>query len=129
MTSKKKRGKSKELDYKQVFFILFLVLTAVLIFTFIDYLVHKLNEEYSVPGRYFSNKILYATLYSFLIYFFVRKLNSLNKSLIISGITVVLLQIRYFFEGYPLDFVFFFLVLHFIMLFVPLFLLFKICKE
>ena len=57
--------------------------------------------------------------------FFVRKMKLIPKSLIFSGVVSFLLQIRYFYEGYALKFVLEFLALHFIMLLIASWIVFR----
>ena len=108
--------KRKSLDAKKIIIRLLIVLSIVLIFTFIDYLANQTSEEYSVPSRYFTNKVIYGTLIGFISLFFLRKFNFFTKGILFSAIIAVLLQIRYFIEGYPLEFVLEFLLFHFLML-------------
>jgi len=108
--------KRKSLDEKKIIIRLVIVLVIILIFTFIDYLAHQTSEEYSVPSRYFTNKVIYGTLIGFISLFFLRKFNFFTKGILFSAIIAVLLQIRYFIEGYPLEFVLEFLLFHFLML-------------
>jgi hypothetical protein len=115
-----------KINYKNLLRDFFIILGIILLFTFFDYLVHLISHEYSVPTRYFPNKILYGTIFAFISYLFVKNKKPLVKSLIISLITVILLQIRYFLEGYSLYFVILFLFIHFIILFITSFLTFKL---
>ena len=110
--------------------LIFLIIFAViLLFAFFDYLLHSLSEEYAVPPRYFPNKIMYGTIYGFFIFLFVRKQSPFMKSFLFSLIVDVSLQTRYFLEGYPFDFVFLFLILHFIILFPVSWVFFKLIKD
>ena len=110
--------------------LIFLIIFAViLIFAFFDYLLHSLSEEYAVPPRYFPNKIMYGTIYGFFVFLLVRKQSPLMKSFLFSLIVDVSLQTRYFLEGYPFDFVFLFLILHFIILFPVSWVFFKLIKD
>ena len=95
------------------FFTIFLI---VLVFTFIDFLFHLISPEYAVPDRYFRNKIIFATIYSYIMYFLLRKLKPALASFILSIVVVTLLQVRYYFEGYGNEFVFLFLLIHFFIL-------------
>ena len=110
--------------------LIFLIIFAViLLFAFFDYLLHSLSEEYAVPPRYFPNKIMYGTIYGFFIFLLVRKQSPFMKSFLFSLIVDVSLQTRYFLEGYPLDFVFLFLILHFMILFPVSWVFFKLIKD
>lgn len=106
-----------------------IVLATILIFTFIDYLAHLLSSEYSVPTRYFTNKIIYGTIIGFLTLIIFKKQKPLLKSIIFSAAVSVILQIRYYIEGYPKDFVFLFLGIHFIILIGISITLFKMLQK
>jgi len=112
-----------KLTFKKAVFIFLIVFVIILIFTFIDYLVHLLSEEYAVSSYYYRNKIIFGTGIGFVVYLFVGKKKLFVKSLIFSAVISILLQTRYFLEGYSLEFVFEFLLFHFLML-VPVSLLF-----
>ncbi len=105
-----------KIKFKNLILIFLIIFAVILIFAFIDFLLHSLSEEYAVPPRYFPNKIIYGTLYGFFIFLLVRKQSLLMQSILFSLIVDASLQTRYFFEGYLLDFVFLFLILHFIIL-------------
>lgn len=106
-----------------------IVLAVILVFGAFDYYAHSLSDEYSVPSRYFRNKIIFGTLYGFVTYLLVRKQSLFRRTLIFSLTVSILLQIRYFLEGYPLDFVELFLGIHFgILLFVS-YIAFKITDK
>ncbi len=121
-----KNKANKRLEIKNFLIILLIVLLIILIFTFIDFVVHSLSKEYSVPDYYFRNKIIAGTGIGFIIYLFIKKKKLFIKSLIFSVGISILLQIRYFLEGYPLDFVIEFLFFHFLMLLPASLIVFKI---
>jgi hypothetical protein len=106
-----------------IFLFIFII---ILIFTLIDALVHSLSEEYAVPDYYFRNKIIFGTIIGFAAYLLVKNKKLLLKSLIFSAVVSVLLQIRYFLEGYSLEFVVEFLFFHFLMLIVVSLICFKL---
>ncbi len=114
---------------KNLFLIFLIIFVIILLFAFVDFLFHSLSEEYAVPPRYFPNKILYGTIYGFIIFLLVRKQSPFTKSLLFSLIVDISLQTRYFLEGYPLDFVFLFLILHFLILFPISWVFFKLIKD
>lgn len=120
---------SKKFGVKEVVLLFLLSLGVVLIFALFDYFVHSLSESYSVPSRYFSNKIIYGTLIGFIALLVLRKQNTLVRSLVFSGVVSVLLQIRYFLEGYSKSFVFLFLGVHFLILLVVSFAFFKLLEK
>ncbi|MDO9097755.1 MAG: hypothetical protein Q7U60_06505 [Candidatus Methanoperedens sp.] len=101
---------------KNLFLIFLVIFAIILIFAFVDFLLHSLSVEYAVPPRYFPGKIMYGTIYGFIIFLLVRKQSLFMKSLLFSLVVAVSLQTRYFLEGYPFDFVFLFLILHFLIL-------------
>jgi len=109
--------------------ILLLIFIIILIFTLIDLLVHGLSEEYTVPDYYFRNKIIFGTIIGFVTYLFVKNKKLLVKSLVFSAVVSILLQIRYFLEGYSLEFVIEFLFFHFLILIVVSLIFFKIFNE
>lgn len=119
----------KDNKFKRFSLWLFIVIAIILFFTFIDYIVHNLNEEYAVPSYYFRNKIIYGTIIGFFSYFLIRKKTILNKSIFFSLIISILLQVKYFLEGYPKEFVFEFLIFHFLMLLPLSFITFKVIKK
>lgn len=113
---------------KNLFLIFLIIFAIILLFAFVDFLLHSLSVEYAVPPRYFPNKILYGTIYGVFIFFLIRKQNPIIKSLIFSLIIDVSLQTRYFLEGYPFDFVFLFLILHFLILLPVSWMFFKLME-
>jgi quinol-cytochrome oxidoreductase complex cytochrome b subunit len=116
----------KKLALREAFLKLLFMFLAVLVFTFFDWLVHSSSNYLAVPPWYFKNKIIYATIYAFLISLFVRKKTIAKQAAWISGITVVLLQIRYALYGYPLYFHFVILTEHAIFLYLSSFFALKI---
>jgi len=107
---------------------LFNSLIIVLLFAAADYFFHQLSAEYSVPPRYFPNKIIYGTIFLFISLWVFSRLSLWRRSFLSALIVSALLQARYFFEGYPLDFVLIFLFIHFIILFLLCYWYFKIVK-
>jgi len=92
------------------------VLAVILVFGAFDYVAHSSSDEYSVPPRYFRNKIIFGTLYGFIAYVLARRLPLFRRAFVFSLVVSILLQIRYFLEGYALDFVILFLGIHFLIL-------------
>ena len=123
-----KLKKSKGFDIKHLLIGFFLILLIIIIFAFFDYLIHNLSEEYAVPSYYYRNKVIYGTLWGFVVYLFVRKKKTFPKSLIISLVVSILLQIRYFLEGYSKSFVLEFLFIHLGILLLVSWLVFKFAK-
>lgn len=118
-----------KIKFKNLILVFLIIFAVILIFAFIDFLLHSLSEEYAVPPRYFPNKIIYGTLYGFFIFLLVRKQSLLMQSCLFSLIVDASLQSRYYFEGYPLDFVILFLILHFIILLPTSWVFFKFIKS
>jgi len=115
----------KKIDKDNLLHIFIVILAVILVFAFIDYIFHQLNEEYAVPSYYFRNKIIFGTLIGCIVYYFARNLTTFKKALAFSAIVSVLLQVRYYYEGYPKDFVFEFLGIHFGILIIVSWLAFK----
>jgi len=113
-------------DYLILFFV---ILAIVLIFAGFDYLTHGLSPEYNVPSRYFRNKVIFGTLIGYVAYLLFRKKQLFTKSLLVSLCVSVLLQVRYFIEGYPKEFVFLFLGIHFIILLPVSFAIFRFSEK
>lgn len=114
---------------KEVLFSFFVIFGIIIIFAGLDYLAHTVSQEYSVPLYYFRNKIIFGTLIGFIAYLIFRKKPLFTKSLLVSLSVSVLLQIRYYIEGYPIDFVLLFLGIHFIILLPVSYIIFKIFKR
>ncbi len=106
----------RKLTIKEVVLRFVLMLAAVLVFTFFDWIVHSSSAYLSVPSFYFKNKIIYGTLFAFLSSLVFRKLPLKKQSFFITIVTVLLLQIRYVLYGYTLFFHAVVLVEHFIFL-------------
>ena len=122
-----KKRKKSIFNIKKYALIFLVTLIIILIFTFIDYIVHSLKEEYSVPSDYFRNKIIFGTLIGFIAMLFRN--NVYAKSLVFSVAVSALLQIRYYLEGYPYEFVFEFLIFHFLMLLPVSFIVLKVFEK
>jgi hypothetical protein len=116
-------------EYKKWGIRLLVVLFIIVVFTGIDYAVHSLSEDYAVPGYYFRNKIIFGTLIGFIAYFFIYKTKPAYRALIFSGVIAALLQIRYYLEGYPKEFVLELLLFHFLMLLPVSFVVFYYFKR
>lgn len=115
------KNRDKEsLSFGRVFSIVLIIIGIILVFTFLDYLVHQLSTEYAVPDYYFRNKIIYGSLWAILFYFIIRKWNkgTVLKSLVFSALISIVLQARYAYEGYSWEFVIEFLFFHFFILWI-----------
>ena len=82
-----------------------------------------------MPSYYFTNKIIFGTIIGYLTYIIFRKQKWHTRALLFSGVVSVLLQIKYYLEGYPKDFVFLFLGIHFVILVVISLFVFKIAEN
>lgn len=105
------------------------LLIVILLFTIIDHFLHGLENAWAVPDYYFRNKIPFGFLLGLVGLLLARQSHSARtKPLIFTVVVAVILQTRYFIEGYPLDFVLLFLLFHFIILYflsVGMFLVFN----
>ncbi len=98
-----------------------LLLIVVLLFTIVDHFIHGLSDAWSVPDYYFRNKVPFGFFWLIVGFFLARKVENIwLKALIAAGIVAVILQTRYFLEGYALDFVLIFALFHFLILYVLL---------
>ncbi|MEK6875459.1 MAG: hypothetical protein AABX30_02140 [Nanoarchaeota archaeon] len=123
------RRKDRNLDSNRLFKIFVIALLIILIFTFIDALIHSLGEEYAVPDYYFRNKIIFGALIGFFALLFIEKKKIWKKAVIFSIVVSILLQIRYFLEGYAIKFVLEFLLIHFVILFLVSLIVFKLMNK
>ncbi len=100
-------------------FIGIVLLIVILLFTIGDHFVHGLEDKWSVPEYYFRNKIPFGYLWAVVGLFLARRFKDIwLKSLVVAGTVAVILQLRYLIEGYPLDFVLWFMLFHFLILYV-----------
>ena len=120
-----KNGK-EGVKFRPLILIFLSVFIIILIFTLIDVFVHSLSERYAVPDYYFRNKVIFGTIIGFVTYLVIKNKKLFVKSLIFSAVVSILLQIRYFLEGYSLKFVIEFLFFHFLMLIFVSLICFKI---
>ena len=115
------------MNYKKNLKIIILVLAVIVIGTVIDYFVHSTNPDFSVPAEYFINKIIFGTVWGSIFVFILRRYIK-NPRALAAGVSLgvaIVLQTKYFLQGYNLYFVFLFMILHFLMFLVPAWLLFK----
>ena len=114
------------MNYLKSFLIVFMI---IIIFSGFDFWIHSLSTEYDVPSYYFRNKIIFGTLIGYITYILLHERKLFTKSLLVSICVSVLLQVRYYIEGYPLDFVLVFLALHFIILWPVSYIILKYSEE
>ena len=93
----------------------------------VDYGAHLMSPLFSVPPPYLPNKLMVGSLIAVVAFYvgrrFIRTPDRL--ALFVCAVVAILLQVRYFLEGYNLFFVFSFLVLHFLMFLLPAHLLYR----
>lgn len=107
-----------------------LLLIVILLFTIFDYYSHSLSDLWSVPEYYFRNKIPAGFLLGVLGLFLARNVQNVWwKSFVVSATIAVILQIRYYIEGYAPSFVFVFLLIHFVILYLLVSAMFLITKK
>ena len=95
-----------------------ILLIVILLFTVIDHSIHGLEKAWGVPDYYFRNKIPAGFLWGIVGLLLARKIQSIwLKALVVAGVIAFTLQVRYFTEGFALDFVLLFLLIHFAILY------------
>ena len=115
--------KTKLNEYIIFFFISSIIIS---ILTIIDYFLHSLSPDYAVPSYYFRNKVIFGAIIGFIVLIFAQKLSISKKSAVFSAVVSLLLQVRYFLEGYPKKFVLEFLFIHFLILLPVSWIIFKL---
>ncbi len=95
--------------------------------TLLDAIAHSMSPEFHVPFYYFRNKVIYGTLWAFIGFRLFRHYlkTPFQQALGVSAFVAVILQTKYYLEGYDLFFIFFFMGIHFIVFFVPAYFAFK----
>ncbi len=109
-----------KLNFKNLSIRFLAILSAILIFTFFDWIVHNSTTFLTVPREYFTNKIIYGTIWAFLAFLIFRKKSIQMQAVLITIITVALLQIRYFLYGYSWLFQIIVIPMHLIFLYLAL---------
>lgn len=106
------------------------IVTSLAVLTFgtvLDYVVHHLHPMLMVPFDYYPNKIIFGAFWFFvflnLFGYFTNNPKNLRISVPLA--VAVILQTKYFFQGYPILFVVGFLFLHFMMFLPATFWIFK----
>jgi len=108
-----------------------IVLAVIVIGTVFDWFAHGLSPRFAVPEYYFPHKVLYGTIIGS-IALWVYRLWIKNDRLLALAVTAtvaVLIQVRYYVQGYDLTFVLLFAGIHFVIWFVPAFLLFPAFRK
>lgn len=94
------------------------LLAVIILFAGTDYFIHGLKSVWSVPEYYYRNKILAGFLWGAAGLLLAGRFQKVwLKALVFSGAVALPLQVRYFLEGYALDFVLIFLFIHFVILY------------
>lgn len=110
--------------------ILALMILIVLTATGIDWMAHQISPAYAVPPEYFRNKIIYASIWAIIGLFTLRNQNNVTKKAVwISLFIAIILQTKYFLQGYSLSFVLLFIPIHFIAFLLPMMAVFKTFPE
>lgn len=121
------------LNYRQNIKQLGLVVLVVLLGTIIDFVVHKSNIRFDVPFEYFPNKIIYGSIWAFVFLKIFSGWSQVKSPAVLAVLTflgtAVVLQTKYFLQGYDLFFVFLFMFLHFIMFLIPAYFIFQKFKR
>lgn len=108
---------SKE-KIRKGFFVGAVLLIVILLFTIVDHVIHSLQSGWGVPDYYYKDKIPAGFFWGVVGMFLAKRFQNIwLKSLVVAGVIAVTLQVRYFIEGYALDFVLIFLIFHFLILF------------
>lgn len=106
--------------------VLALMILIVLSATGIDWVIHQISPEFAVSSEYFSNKIIYATLWGLLGLLALRNLHNVtSKAILISLFISVILQTKYYLQGYDLSFVLEFMFIHFFAFLLPMLVIFR----
>jgi hypothetical protein len=87
-----------------------------------DYPVHLLRPEWNVPPEYFWGKIIFGVIWGVIALYVLRRMLAVTSqrtmALAVPAIVTVVLQTKYFYQGWPLSFVIIFMFLHYLM-FLP----------
>lgn len=88
-----------------------LVMLVMVIATLLDGVVHSLRAEFYVPFSYYTNKVLFGAFRWVVALLFLQKVvyqrDPARLALRMSLFIAIVLQAKYFFQGYDLFFVFF----------------------
>ena len=99
-----------------------LILIIIFLGTIIDYFIHQLSEYFIVPFSYFTHKIVFGTLWSFVAYLIFRKFihSPFALASAMSAVTSVLLQTFYFIYEHEMTWVTtLFIFIHFLCFLIP----------
>jgi len=117
------------INYRQNLKQLLLIILVICLGTVIDFIVHQSNIRFDVPFEYFPNKIIFGSIWAFVFLKIFSGWAGVKKpaalAILVSLGTAVVLQTKYFLQGYDLFFVGLFMFLHFIMFLIPAYFIFK----
>lgn len=108
-----------------------LVLVVICIGTVGDWFAHGLSPRFAVPEYYFPHKILYGTIIGVIALWLYRRFLPSDRWLAfaVALTTAILIQVRYYLQGYDLTFVFLFAGVHFVVWFIPAVILFPLFRK
>lgn len=129
--SNKIKESNSRINLRKVLYAILAIVIIILLFTLFDAFIHQLGEEYAVPDYYFTNKIIYGTIWALIFYFLFRKWATklYIKSFVFSALISIILQARYAYEGYSWEFVIEFLFFHLLILWPVSYLVFKLFRR
>lgn len=125
-------AKREVFDFRKILYSFIAVVFVIIVFTAIDYVIHSLNETaWGVPSYYFRNKAIFGIIWGSVALFALKfgKMNLRMKSFVFSAFISIVLQLRYAYEGYALNFVILFLFIHFAILWLVSYFTFKSLLE
>lgn len=108
---------------------IWLILLIIFLGTVIDFIVHHTSVYFSEPSSYFTHKIAFGILWSFVTYVVFKKFikTPFQLAFYMSAVTSILLQSYYFIlEHDPLWMTVFFMFVHFLAFLLPGY---YICKK
>jgi len=108
-----------------------LILMIIAIGTVFDWFVHGFSPRFAVPEYYFPHKIVYGTVIGVIALWVYRCLIPSDRWLAFAvTLTVaILIQVRYYLQGYDLTFVLLFAGVHFVVWFIPAVFLFPAFRK
>ena len=104
-----------------------LILLIITLGTAIDWVVHHTSSNFSVPFEYYPNKIIFGAFWGFVSFKVLRHWFKTPFSIAagICAVVSIVLQTKYFLQGYDIRFVILFMFLHFGMFILPAIPIFK----
>ena len=104
-----------------------LLALVIVIGTIFDWFAHQVRPEFWVPTEYFRHKIIFGTVIGFIAFSVLRPFvrSDFWLAVGVAATVSVLLQTKYFLQGYDLTFVFLFMGIHFIVFALPALFVFR----